>query len=472
MVVIFTGITTILTLRRFIRGEIENSQLAQFNNFLNACSDALYLGDNLAIQAASESLEKAIPELAYAVFVDDSRNGIQLGGIESVQRIKRLRPVCPERDRKGQLPLKFDASSGDSSWRHFCLPIQEVNLRGERVSGTVHLGFNLNMVNSKVDGFIERIWPHLLGGMLVALVLGLFMAFIIAKKITRPIAQLTEGAKAIGEGHWETRIPVESSDELGFLAHEFNLMSTKLKELDDLKDDFVSSVSHELRSPLSAISGYAELLRMKPLEEMAPEKREKALVIIQESTERLSHFINDILDLAKIKSGQIEVTRKPFSIKATVEEVVRLFQPLIEKKNIQCFVDISEAIPMIQADGEKIRQVITNLISNALKFTPSQGKIRIIAKNQTDSIHVLVEDSGVGIPEDQQEIVFEKFRQVKGQAAALVSQKGTGLGLAIAKGNIEAHGGKIWIESDIGKGTKVHFTLPMTGVEQWPKNES
>lgn len=440
---------------------MSQNQETWFSNFRGACTDAVYLGDDLAIQATSESLEKSIPELAYAVFIDESRGGIQLGGIESLQRLKKLAPVCPNEGR-GSRPAVFESKKGGDRWRHYCVRINEVNVRGDRVSGIVSLGFNLNLVEMKLQSIIDRMLPKLLWSLIVVLFTGLFMAFFLSKRLTRPIGHLTEGAKAIGEGQWDTRIPVESADELGFLAHEFNLMAIKLKEFDQLKDDFVSSVSHELRSPLAAISGYAELLRSKPLADIAPEKREKALGIIQESTDRLAHFINDILDLAKIKSGHVEIRKKTFKLTELVEGIVSLFHPLLEKKDIKCLVDVPTPFPDLLADEEKVRQVITNLLSNALKFTPSQGKIRIVAKNQTDFAQISVEDSGVGIPEDQKEAVFERFRQVKTNTLATPAQKGTGLGLAIAKGNVEAHGGRIWIESEFGKGTKVHFTLPLT----------
>lgn len=436
------------------------NQETWFASFRSSCVDALYLGDDLAIQAASESLEKSIPELAYAVFVDNSRKGLVVGGMESVQRFQKLSPACPQIAQDTTDPFVQEDLRQENRWRHYCTPIQQTNIRGEHVYGVVFLGFNVNLLEAKLKIISGRFWPRLIWSLVLVLMAGVAITFLFARRLTRPIFNLTEGAKSIGEGQWDTRIPVESKDELGFLAHEFNLMAMKLKELDQLKDDFVSSVSHELRSPLAAIAGYAELLRSKPLGEIAAEKREKALAIIQESTERLSHFINDILDLAKLKSGHVEIRRRPYEVSEGIEEVVGLLLPLFEKKQIPCTIDVPDNIPVLQADHEKIRQVLTNLLSNALKFTPPQGKIRIAAKNQSEFVEITVKDSGMGIPDDQKEAVFERFRQVKNSRDVVTGQKGTGLGLAIAKGNVEAHGGRIWIESELGKGTTVHFTLP------------
>lgn len=461
-VVAFTSLSTVLSLRYFLRREMTYNQLTWFKNFHRACADGLYLGDDLGIQAYGESLEKSIPEMAYAVYVDNTREGIRLGGVESLQRFSKLKPQCPEgyADGTGKNPFMQDVNLGSEHWRYYCDPLTQTNVRGDKIQGVVFLGFNMNMLDLKLEAVIQRMFPTLMWAMAIVLSVGLIVALILSRKLTRPILHLTAGAKAIGEGQLDTQIPVETSDELGFLAQEFNLMAIKLKELDQLKDDFVSSVSHELRSPLSAISGYVELLRARPMDQIPVEKRDKALTIIQENTARLAHFINDILDLAKLKAGHVEIRHKPLFIQSLAEEIMGLFQPLFDKKSIKGAVDVPENIPVIPGDDEKIRQVLTNLVSNALKFTPPGGKIRIFARNQSEYVQVSVQDSGIGVPEEAKEAIFERFRQVKSNKDTGTGQKGTGLGLAIAKGNVEAHGGRIWVESEVGKGTTIHFTLP------------
>jgi signal transduction histidine kinase len=201
-------------------------------------------------------------------------------------------------------------------------------------------------------------------------------------QITRPLHLLAEGAKAIGDGNLDTQIHVGREDELGFLAHEFNIMAIKLKELDQLKDEFVSSVSHELRSPLAAISGYVELMTRKPLEQIPIEKRTKAFNIILDSTNRLTQFINDILDLAKLKAGRVDVRKTPFSCGEGVGRNHEPFLSLVGKKEndgTRCW--LSADLPVLPADDEKIRQVITNLVSNAYKFTPERGVLTLDAKD-------------------------------------------------------------------------------------------
>jgi signal transduction histidine kinase len=263
----------------------------------------------------------------------------------------------------------------------------------------------------------------------------------------------------------DTHINVNRKDEIGFLADEFNIMAVKLKELDQLKDDYVSSVSHELRSPLAAISGYVELMTRKPLEQIPVEKRTKAFGIIQESTTRLTGFINDILDLAKIKAGRVDIRKTNVHLGKSIEEIVGLFAPLFEKKKITGTVAVPAELPILALDEEKMKQVVTNLISNAYKFTPEGGRITVSAEDSGETITVAVTDTGIGIPKDYVNQLFERFKQVPGTREKMGGPKGTGLGLAIAKGIVEAHGGKIWVESEVGQGSSFKFTLPKAATE-------
>lgn len=457
-----TSVATIFSFRYLLRQEMQSNQLSFFHNFLEACQDALYLGDDYAIQGYSESLEKSVPGLAYAVFVDHTRAGIRLGGVESLERFKRNVPKCAS-DTDGEVsrtPMIRDVNFESERWRYYCKEISLSTIKGSTAVGTVFLGFNLDILESELGKIFNQMWVIITWSILLVLVAGLVLAYFLASKLTKPIQHLADGAKAIGEGHLDTQIPIESSDELGFLAQEFNWMANKLKELDHLKDDFVSSVSHELRSPLSAIAGYVELLRSKPIGDISPEKREKAFSIIADSTARLAHFINDILDLAKLKSGHLDIRQQPLDLREISEDVMTLFQPIFEKNQVNWTLDFPEEIPIISGDDEKIRQILTNLVSNSLKFTPAGGTIGIKARNRSEFIQVTVFDSGVGVPQEALETVFERFRQVPDVHLSGKSVKGTGLGLAIAKGIVEAHGGRIWMESEMGKGTQVHFVLP------------
>jgi len=217
-----------------------------------------------------------------------------------------------------------------------------------------------------------------------------------------------------------------------------------------------------LRSPLTAISGYVELLTMKPIDQLNPEKTKKALNIIQESTTRLTQFVNDILDAAKIKAGKMELHKSPFNLRETADSIFTLYQPLFDKKKITAKMDVPKNTPEINADGEKIRQVITNLLSNAYKFTDDGGNITLsVDVKDSSELVVKIKDSGVGIPKDKQHLIFQRFQQVDGTKDVVQGPKGTGLGLTIAKGIVEAHGGKMGFESEEGAGTTFYFSLPV-----------
>ncbi|MBK8574298.1 MAG: HAMP domain-containing histidine kinase [Elusimicrobia bacterium] len=328
------------------------------------------------------------------------------------------------------------------------------------MAGKLRVGFFQADVQAAIAEKVGRVQGIVLLVAGISLVLAILATLVMATQITRPLHLLADGAKAIGDGNLDTQIYVGREDELGFLAHEFNVMAVKLKELDQLKDEFVSSVSHELRSPLAAISGYVELMTRKPLEQIPVEKRTKAFSIILDSTNRLTQFINDILDLAKLKAGRVDVRKTSFRIAKALEDTLNLFQPLLEKKNMKGTLLAAADLPSLSADDEKIRQVITNLVSNAYKFTPEGGTLTLDAKDTGADVQVSVSDTGIGIPKEFIGHLFERFKQVPGTRQTMGGPKGTGLGLAIAKGIVEAHGGRIWAESEPGKGTTFFFTLP------------
>jgi signal transduction histidine kinase len=279
-----------------------------------------------------------------------------------------------------------------------------------------------------------------------------------------PVKTLMQGAVLIGKGELGHRIKVKGRNELSGLAHEFNSMAVKLEELDQLKDDFVSSVSHELRSPLTAINGYAEHLLTEYSGPLNEEQKE-FVGIIKKNAGRLGKFVNDVLDIAKIEAGEVDIELKPVEVAPVIEDIIVLFRAMAGKKNISLEVSIEPGIPLSYSDRDRLSQVLTNIISNALKFTPDGGKVMVKAKEVpgSDFIEISVTDTGMGIPADQLDKVFDRFHQVKDAREKIKGVKGTGLGLAIVKGIIEAQGGKIWAESpavEKQKGTAFYFTVP------------
>lgn len=254
------------------------------------------------------------------------------------------------------------------------------------------------------------------------------------------------------------------------LIHDITLE----KSLQQMKEDFTNAVVHELRSPLTAVKAAAEMMIQNQTLE---QNQQRLAIIIDEQSKRLLNEINSLLDAAKLEAGHFTIWQAPNEIEKVVQESVELFQPEAEKKNIKITSFIEDTLPQAFIDNSRIDQVLNNLIANSLKFTPSGGEIKIKVVSQYNpqlphtptnpGILVSITDTGIGIPSDKQKILFHKFSQVK-QDHTTDPSEGTGLGLYIAKGIVEAHGGSIYINSGLGQGTTIFFTLPVAKEEKKP----
>ncbi len=236
---------------------------------------------------------------------------------------------------------------------------------------------------------------------------------------------------------------------------------TKLKEIENLKTEFISTVSHELRTPLTCIKGYSLLLKDRKLGRMA-EKQEKAIKVIHKESERLSTLVNDLLDLSKLEAGRMKIKKQEEDLEKCIMDSPAL--RMAKKKGIELKLLIPKKLPKIKIDRVKITQVITNLVSNAVKFSKQNGKITIKISNMQDYIRVDVEDNGIGIAKKNIPKLFNKFYQVDTHLTR--TQSGTGLGLAIVKEIIALHGGIISVESKPKTGTKFSFLLPKFDVDE------
>jgi signal transduction histidine kinase len=216
-------------------------------------------------------------------------------------------------------------------------------------------------------------------------------------------------------------------------------------------------MSHELRTPMNAVLGYTRMLLMNVYGEL-PEKVKDVHQRIDKSGRHLLGLINDVLDFSKIEAGQLALTINPYSIKDVIQAVVAGTQSLATEKNLALRFTVPADLPAASGDERRISQVLLNLVGNAIKFTDA-GEVRIEAAATDGALELSVSDTGPGISAEDQEHIFEEFRQAEGSIAQ--RKGGTGLGLAIAKKIVELHGGKIWVESEIGKGSKFTFTLPI-----------
>jgi len=302
---------------------------------------------------------------------------------------------------------------------------------------------------------------------------GLFV-YVITMQIVKPITSLKNTALAITMGNLDVKAEQTTVDEIGQLAHTFNgmidnikttvalqLETEKLKQIDHDKEEFAAMVSHELKTPLIPISGYAELFLDGSLGNISELQREKMQVIYENSI-RLAILIQDILDARKMELKKLRLDIHVESIKEIAKRSIDIFMPIAKQKVVK-LVDDTQDI-MIQCDPDRILQVFNNIISNALKFIPVKlGTISINSRIDNGTVMISISDNGIGIPKSKQDDLFKKFYQV--DTSLTRKSGGTGLGLAISRGIIESHGGKIWVESEENHGTTIHFTIPQGDVK-------
>jgi len=238
---------------------------------------------------------------------------------------------------------------------------------------------------------------------------------------------------------------------------QLEVANQKLTDLDRLKSDFVSNVSHELRTPLTAIKGAVDLV-LREVPGPLTEKQIHYLTRVRSNTQHLAGLINDLLDLSKIEEGKIGLQAERVSLGGLVHEVLETLRPIAAEKSIELAVTLEPSV-LVWADRDKVTQILTNLIGNAIKFTPVHGNVKVSSMSKGDGyIRLSVSDTGPGILADEHERIFNKFYQIAENGGP--KPKGTGLGLAISRTLVELHGGKIWVDSEPGHGSTFYFTLP------------
>jgi len=318
----------------------------------------------------------------------------------------------------------------------------------------VSVGENTFIVYTRVtteslnDG-LSQLMFHLVMMVLISIVLTAILWFFLANTITNPIVTMIDRAKAMAEGELSQEIPVHGKDEIGQLAYNFNLMAKELSQLDTMRKEFVANVSHELRTPLTSIRTYTETLLEGALED--PGTASRFLKIVDDEAQRMSLLVTDLLELSRLDSARSKLDQDVLDLVGLLRVTIRQSQILAEQKTQTIEFDNPDDACFILGNSPRINQVISNILSNAIKYSPENTTI-IVHVETTDTDHrVFVKDQGMGIPEDDISRIFERFYRVdKARARAM---GGTGLGLAIAKEIIEEHGGNIYATSIPGEGT-------------------
>jgi signal transduction histidine kinase len=296
-------------------------------------------------------------------------------------------------------------------------------------------------------------WTAVLIAMGMAIGLALLGTAIVARRITRSLELLSSATAEVAANAFREPIVVGSCDEIGALVRSFNTMASELRQVEEMKQAFFATLSHELRSPLTSIRGAVDLLQTGASGSLS-EKQERLTNIIGLSSERLLRLTNQILELSRLRAGLVELDRKPLDLAGLVERVVEELHPQAEEAGVDLEREHYGAHFAYLGDEERLYQLVVNLGTNALRFTPRGGRVVVRIIETSPEFEIQVEDTGVGIPAEALPTIFDPYRQ------AHHDRGGTGLGLAIVRSVANAHGGRVTAESREGKGSRFTVLLP------------
>lgn len=338
------------------------------------------------------------------------------------------------------------------------LELSKVVMAGDVELGHAVLVFSKKYQETKVNRMLAIAFTKVL---LITFFMGaatILFAGLFADRIGRRLLALRSAARQIEEGDFSVRL-APSSDEFSFFTDYFNRVAERLATLDQRKDDFIASVSHDLRSPLQCITAYTRFV-MDGVSGPVTEKQHSQLQIVLKSADRLGSLVNTILDISKLEAEKLSLNLKPADTKQIAVDVHNMLAVLAAKYGINLRVAVDDMIPQAYIDAEQIQRVMTNLVTNALTITPTGGTVTLrVTTEGSSQLRVSVADTGPGIPPEKIHSMFTKFFQVE-ETKGAARKRGTGLGLTICKLLVEAHGGRIWVESEWQKGATFYFTIP------------
>jgi signal transduction histidine kinase len=419
----------------------------------------------------------------FVVWPDESALGVRVAVDQAIANQVRRIPATTFPDRLGFVPPAEDESVlreiREESDRLSVLmeevirdPNEAVRAEAERLAeGLDQLASELaNATTAKANVVIadnarayESSRSLYVGVAVGAIGLALVLGFVLSWSVVGPIQRIDSRLATIAGGDFSGHVDVENRDELGALAANVNRTNDELSRLyaeletaSQHKSDFLANMSHELRTPLNAILGFSQVLR----EEMVGavnEKQSEYLDDILSSANHLLALINDVLDLSKVEAGQVELEKQPFSLREALERGVVVVRERASDDDVSVALAADPEADVVEGDERRIQQVIFNLLSNAVKFTPAGGAVDVTSARVNGEVRVAVTDTGPGIALEDQERIFEEFQQA---VSGLEQREGTGLGLALSKRLVELHGGRLWLESELGNGSTFVFTLP------------
>ncbi len=326
-------------------------------------------------------------------------------------------------------------------------------LVGDEEVGRMIVGIRTFRVPQEGEAFINRINQILLFSALGATVFALLLGVALTRTMTRPLRELTAATRAVAEGDLDQYVPVRSKDELGELAASFNQMNAKLAKSLALRQQMTADIAHELRTPISVILGHTEAVKdgVLPLSD-------NTFNIIHDEAERLSRLVEELRTLTLAEAGELQFSSVKISPHTLLKNAFAAYIPQAQQRDIDLEMDVEEHLPDIEVDPDRMAQVLGNLISNALRYTPKGGGVVLSARDRDDRVELRVQDSGPGLEMDELQRIFDRF--YRGDKSRQRDEGGSGLGLAIAKSMVEGQGGRIRAESIPGDGVTFIITFP------------
>ena len=297
----------------------------------------------------------------------------------------------------------------------------------------------------------------LLWASVAALFVALILSFLLSRRVVAPVRAMMIASRSIAEGHYDERVGTHGSDELGQLAQSFNQMATELEKTEEMRRQLIGDVAHELRTPLTTIKGSVEALE----DGILPASPETYELILHEA-DRLNHLVDDLQELSRVEAGAYELIIQPLQLSSLTGTIEKRFGTQFKEKGIKFERIVPANLPTIQADERRLIQILSNLLTNALYYTPEGGDVRLEASHigNGNDIQISIKDNGIGIPPEHLKNIFTRFYRVDKSRSRHAG--GSGIGLTITKHLVKAHGGEIWVESE-GKdrGSTFVFTLPV-----------
>jgi len=319
-----------------------------------------------------------------------------------------------------------------------------IKVNGKEV-GTILTATHISRFSPEEALFLERTNQALLISIITGLLVAVIIGSILARKLTLPLRDLTQASQKIAEGQLEQEVKVTSQDEIGQLAEAFNKMSREVARVNASRRQMTADIAHDLRTPLTVIAGYIESMQDGVLQ-LTPER----LALIYKEIERLQNMVGDLRMLSQVDAGELTLHPQKIQPKALLDQAAALFQHHAKRYSVTIGVDVPDDLPEILVDEARMMQVLDNLISNALRYTPEEGQITLSGKLINGKVELNVQDNGSGIAPEELPLIFDRFHRA--DKSRHTDEGESGLGLAIVKALVESQGGKVWAESDSGKG--------------------